>query len=398
MQWKQLFCAALLAALLCGCGAKEAPESPAQEEPGAMEPVTAGSAQELLDQLSTQEKVGQLFLVRPDALDLSLTTQQLEDPQAAGLTQVARDQLTALKDYPVGGFVLFGKNLEGPDQLAQLMGDLTAGSPVAPLFAVDEEGGTVARIANSGKFDVPTFPDMADIGATGDPAKAKEVGLTIGGYLKDLGFQLDFAPVADVNTNPDNPVIGSRAFSSDPEQAAMMISAVVEGFHEAGVACTLKHFPGHGDTAQDSHQGAAVTQKTWQEMLTCELYPFQAGMAAGADGVMVGHITAPKVTQDGLPASLSREMITDKLRGELRFQRLVVTDSLSMEAITDAYDPGQAALMAFQAGADLLLMPADLAQAYDTLLAAVQDGTISQERLDQSVLRILTLKETYGLI
>ena len=342
--------------------------------------------------------MGQLFLVRPDALDLSLTPQHLDDANGPGLTQVDAEHLDTLKTYPVGGFVLFGKNLQDPDQLAQLMTDLSRGSQVPLLFAVDEEGGTVSRIANSGGFDVPQFSDMAAIGASGDPAKAKEVGLTIGGYLRDLGFQWDFAPVADVNTNPDNPVIGSRAFSSSPEEAAMMISAVVEGFHEGGVACALKHFPGHGDTAQDSHKGYASTDKTWQEMLTCEMYPFQAGMAAGADAVMVGHITTPNATQDGLPASLSREMISEKLRGELRFQRVVVTDSLSMEAITDAYAPGQAALMALEAGADVLLMPESLSEAYDAVLAAVQDGTISQERLDQSVLRILQLKEKYGLI
>lgn len=398
MKRNWILCAALLAGLLCGCGAKEAEEPPVQEEPGAMEQVTAGNAQEMLEKLSTEEKVGQLFLVRPDALDLSLTPQQLEDADEPGLTQVSADNLETLKNYPVGGFVLFGKNLQDPDQLAQLMTGLSRGSQVPLLFAVDEEGGTVSRIANSGGFDVPQFSDMATIGASGDPAKAKEVGSTIGGYLRGLGFQWDFAPVADVNTNPDNPVIGSRAFSSSPEEAAMMISAVVEGFHEGGVACTLKHFPGHGDTAQDSHKGYASTDKTWQEMLTCEMYPFQAGMAAGADAVMVGHITTPNATQDGLPASLSHEMISEKLRGELRFQRVVVTDSLSMEAITDAYAPGQAALMALEAGADVLLMPASLSEAYDAVLAAVQDGTISQARLDQSVLRILQLKENYGLL
>ncbi len=278
------------------------------------------------------------------------------------------------------------------------MVSLSRHAEVPLVFSVDEEGGTVARIGNNGSFGVETFPDMADIGATGDPAQAQAVGQSIGTYLRELGFQLDFAPVADVNTNPNNPVIGDRAFHSDPEQAAMMVSAAVDGFHQGGVACTLKHFPGHGDTAQDSHYGYASSDKTWEEMRTCELYPFQAGIAAGADAVMVSHITTPNATSDGLPASLSYEMITEKLRGELRFQRLVVTDSLAMEAITDSYSAAEASLMAFQAGADVLLMPADLGEAYDALLAAVQDGTISQERLDESVLRILQLKENYGLI
>lgn len=379
-------------------GSSPAQEAPVQEEPGALEPVTAGNAEELLDKLTTEQKVGQLFFVRPEALDPNLTPEEAEDPAGPGVTQADPALQNTLQQYPVGGFVLFGKNLESPDQLSQLMDTLSRNAAVPLLFSVEEEGGAATQVAGRPGFSVPTLESLADIGATGDPAQAQAVGQTIGTYLRELGFQLDFAPVADVNTNPNNPVIGDRAFHSDPEQAAMMVSAAVDGFHQGGVACTLKHFPGHGDTAQDSHYGYASSDKTWEEMRTCELYPFQAGIAAGADAVMVSHITTPNATSDGLPASLSYEMITEKLRGELRFQRLVVTDSLAMEAITDSYSAAEASLMAFQAGADVLLMPADLGEAYDALLAAVQDGTISQERLDESVLRILQLKENYGLI
>ncbi len=402
-KWLALALAIVIAAGVLGIfgsrgGSSPAQEAPVQEEPGALEPVTAGNAEELLDKLTTEQKVGQLFFVRPEALDPNLTPEEAEDPAGPGVTQAAPALQNTLQQYPVGGFVLFGKNLESPDQLSQLMATLSRNAAVPLLFSVEEEGGTATQVAGHPGFSVPTLESLANIGATGDPAQAKAAGLTLGGYLKDLGFQLDFAPVADVNTNPNNPVIGDRAFHSDPEQAAMMVSAAVDGFHQGGVACTLKHFPGHGDTAQDSHYGYASSDKTWEEMRTCELYPFQAGIAAGADAVMVSHITTPNATSDGLPASLSYEMITEKLRGELRFQRLVVTDSLAMEAITDSYSAAEASLMAFQAGADVLLMPADLGEAYDALLAAVQDGTISQERLDESVLRILQLKENYGLI
>ena len=202
--------------------------------------------------------------------------------------------------------------------------------------------------------------------------------------------------MADVHTGDGTALLGERAFLGSPEQAAMMISATVEGFHQAGMACTLKHFPGYGDAVQDPLSGYATTDKTWEEMRTCELYPFQAGMASGADAVMVAHITTPNATEDGLPASY--EMITQKLRGELRFQRVVITDSLSDPAITQRYEPGQAALLAFQAGADVLLLPQDLEAAYGAILTAVQEGAISQERLDASVLRILHLKEVYGLL
>ena len=396
MKWKWILCAVLMAGLLCSCGKKEEP--PIQEEPGAVEPVTAGNAEELLAKLTVQEKVGQLFLISPDALDTTQTPQQRQDPNQPGLTQVDASARNVLKDYPVGGFVCTAKQLQDPDQLESLMTRLSQSSRVPPLFAIEEEGGSRSPFAGKETFSSPQVADMATVGADGDPAKAKQAGLALGSFLRDLGFHLDLAPVADVKTDPDNAVLGNRSFGTHPELTAMLVSAAVDGFHEAGVACALKHFPGEGSARWDSQTGRAFTEKTWQEMLTCEIYPFQAGMATGADAVLVSHMTAPNAVQDGLPASLSREMITEKLRGELRFQRVILTDSLSAQAITDTYSAGQAALLAFQAGADLLLMPEDLPEAYDALLSAVEKGTISQERLDQSVLRILQLKEKYDLI
>ena len=413
MKWKWILCAVLMAGLLCSCGKKEEP--PIQEEPGAVEPVTAGNAEELLAKLTVQEKVGQLFLISPDALDTTQTPQQRQDPNQPGLTQVDASARNVLKDYPVGGFVYTAKQLQDPDQLESLMTRLSPSPRVPPLFAIEEEGGSRSPFAGKETFSSPQVADMATVGADGDPAKAKQAGLALGSFLRDLGFHLDLAPVADVKTDPDNAVLGNRSFGAHPEQTAMLVSAAVDGFHEAGVACALKHFPGEGSARWDSQTGRASTEKTWQEMLTCqtgrastektwqemltcEIYPFQAGMATGADVVLVSHMTAPNAVQDGLPASLSREMITEKLRGELRFQRVILTDSLSAQAITDTYSAGQAALLAFQAGADLLLMPEDLPEAYDALLSAVEKGTISQERLDQSVLRILQLKEKYDLI
>lgn len=279
-KWLALALAIVIAAGVLGIlgsrgGSSPAQEAPVQEEPGALEPVTAGNAEELLDKLTTEQKVGQLFFVRPEALDPNRTPEEAEDPAGPGVTQADPALQNTLQQYPVGGFVLFGKNLESPDQLSQLMDTLSRNAAVPLLFSVEEEGGTATQVAGRPGFSVPTLESLADIGATGDPAQAKAVGQSIGTYLRELGFQLDFAPVADVNTNPNNPVIGDRAFHSDPEQAAMMVSAAVDGFHQGGVACTLKHFPGHGDTAQDSHYGYASTDKTWEEMRTCELYPFQ---------------------------------------------------------------------------------------------------------------------------
>ena len=176
-----------------------------------------------------------------------------------------------------------------------------------------------------------------------------------------------------------------------------MVASAVQGFHDAGILCTLKHFPGHGDTAEDSHYGTASSTKTWAEMRETELKPFAAGIAAGADVVMTAHITTPNATQDGLPASLSYTMLTERLRGELGFTGVICTDSLSMQAIRDHYSAAEAAVAALNAGADLLLMPPDLPEAFDGVLEAVQNRTISEERLNESVHRILMLKQKAGL-
>lgn len=350
-----------------------------QEEPGEVEQTTAGNAEALLAKLSTEQKVGQLFLILPDALT--------EEPAATGTTTLSAKELKALETYPVGGFVLTGSNIQDKDQMDKLMGRLKKTSSVTPLFALQEEGGMGATIAGKEAFGLAKTETPAALGSTGDGAKVKDAAATIGKALADLGFQMNLAPTCDVGS--------ALSFHESPEQAAMCTSAAVEGFHEGGVACVLKHYPGQGGT--NASEGASLTE-TWETMRTTSLYPFQAGMAAGADAIMVSHVTTPNASSDGLPASLSQEMVTSKLRGELRFSRLIMTAPLSDPAIAQHYDSGDAALRAFQAGADILLQPEDLSAAYTAVLSAVKDGTISQQRLDESVLRVLQLKERYGLI
>ena len=348
-----------------------------------------GGVEARLASMTLREKVGQLFLVRPEVLDFEKTS------DGSVLTDSMRENL---KQYPVGGIVLFRQNMVDEKQMKKLIRDYQKASGTPMLIALDEEGGSVARLANNRAFDVPKkYASAAAVGATGDPEQAREMGKTIGRYMKRYGFNLDFAPVADVNTNPDNPVIGKRAFSSDPETAAQMVSAAVQGFHESGMLCTLKHFPGHGDTSEDSHYGAAATAKTWGEMKEAELLPFEAGIAAGADVVMTAHIMTPNATADGLPASLSYTMLTERLRGELGFTGVICTDGLGMKAITDHYTPAEASVAALKAGADILLLPADIRNAFDGVVNAVETGEISEERLDESVRRILLLKEKTGL-
>lgn len=231
---------------------------------------------------------------------------------------------------------------------------------------------------------------MASSGNTDD---AKNMGATIGTYLAEYGFNMDFAPDADVNTNPDNPIIGTRAFSSDAKIASRMVSAAAEGFRESGILPTLKHFPGHGDTAEDSHTALAVTYKTLEELQDCEFLPFESD--TGMHAVMVGHIATPNITGNDLPASLSSEiidLIPDKA------ETLIVTDSLEMKAISDTYGSGEVAVMALKAGCDMLLMPMDLDASYQAVLDAVKSGRISEERLDESVNKILSYKEAFGII
>ena len=336
------------------------------------EPMPTGDPLEvLMDSLTLEQKVGQIFLARC--------------PETGAAE--------AVRQYHLGGFVLFDRDFEGetPSSMAQKIAGYQGVSDIPLLIAVDEEGGAVARLANHPAFDLPQYESAAAVGASGDPADACTMGQTIGAYLKEYGFNMDFAPDADVNTNPDNPIIGTRAFSSDAAIAAEMAAAAADGLRTGGILPTLKHFPGHGDTAEDSHTALAVTYKTLDELQACELLPFAAD--TGLHAVMVGHIAAPNVTGDGTPATLSPQLVALIPDAE---NTLIVTDSLAMDAITAAYTPGEAAVQALQAGCDVLLMPNSLPEAYAAVLEAVQNGTISEERLDRSVNKILLYKQQFA--
>lgn len=400
---KRLFCCLLLL-LLCGCrGGGETAKSAAASTavpagPSAPPDTAAETAEELLAGMTLRQKVGQLFIVRPDALDPSQTQVQINDANASGVTAVTDEMRAMLERYPVGGVCVFGKNLAGPAQITAFTADLQAAAALPLFLAVDEEGGAVSRLANHPAFALPRYGSAAEVAAAGETAAAEEMGQTIGAYLHEYGFNLDFAPVADVNTNPANPVIGRRAFSPDGAVAAGMAAAMARGLYAAGVLPTFKHFPGHGDTAEDSHTGLAVTHRTREEMQGCEFLPFLAAEDT-PHAVMVGHINAPALSDDGLPASLSPAVVTGLLREELGQEDvLVVTDSLAMEAVTDQYAPGEAAVLALQAGCDLLLMPNGLAEAYEAVLDAVENGELTEGRIDESVRRILQYKQALALL
>lgn len=350
-----------------------------------------------MENMTLREKVGQLFIIRPEALEQRFLVAQLEDIGAAGATEVTEGMEASYSRYPCGGFALFGKNILSPKQLKMFTEKLHALGTIRPVLAVDEEGGRVARLANHpSNFGVRKTPSMEALAKTKDPEKAYEAGRTIGAYLTEYGFEIDFAPVADINTNPRNTVIGDRAFGSDPELAARMVASYVEGLHASGLAACLKHFPGHGDTATDSHTGYAETGRDWETIRNCEMIPFRAGIEAGTDLVMTAHVAVPNVTGSETPSTMSGMMLTEKLRGELGYKGLIITDALGMGAIREKYSSAEACIACMQAGVDILLMPYDYFEAFDGVVQAVENGLLPESRIDESVERILRFKMKYA--
>ena len=331
-----------------------------------------------ISNMPLEDKVAGLFIVTPEALT-GVTT----------ATQAGDGTKDALDEYAVGGLIYFDQNIIDKEQITEMLSSTTAKSKYPIFLAVDEEGGSVSRVAKSG-IDVIQVGNMSEIGASGDAAQAYEAGLNIGNYLKELGFNLDFAPVADVGS--EDSALGNRIFGSDAQLVAEMVSNAVDGIEGAGVSSCLKHFPGLGDTTDDTHDGRVETSKTLDEMRESDFVPFRAGIDAGADFVMVSHVTMSAVEEDAVPSSLSKFVMTDVLRGELGFQGVIITDALNMGAITEYYTSEEAVIMAIDAGADMLLMPEDFKTAYDALLAAVQDGTIPEERINESLARIYRIK------
>ncbi|WP_049962822.1 glycoside hydrolase family 3 N-terminal domain-containing protein [Ruminococcus sp. HUN007] len=360
-----------------------------EQTTAAEEPLSENDkkAADMLAEMSLEEKVYQLFIVKPEQLS----------PDEEFLSEYPNTK-EELKKYPVGGLIYFERNLSSKEQCEEMIKNVKKRTKTGLFISIDEEGGEIARIGNNPDMETTEFPDTAEIGKSGNPEEAYREGLTIGNDLKKLGFNLDFAPVADVNSNKKNPVIGTRAFSSDPAVVSQMVERSVAGFRESGVICTIKHFPGHGDTDTDSHKEFAETKKNLDELESCELAPFRAGISAGAPVVMAGHIAVPAVTNNDVPASLSKDLITGLLREKLGFNGLVITDSLQMEAITDRYSPDEAAVMALEAGCDIILMPDDLEKAANGISEAVKNGRLTEDRLNDSVMRILKIKIEYGII
>lgn len=356
-------------------------EAPVQEEESAVaEEVDYLSeiVEGRISEMPLEDKVAGLFIITPEALTGTDVAVKAGD--------TTREMLSK---YAVGGLIYFKQNIKSKEQLAEMISNTKNDSKYALFIAVDEEGGKVSRVAESGLAD--KVGSMGEIGASGDAAKAREAGASIGAYLSEYGFNLDFAPVADVVAE-GNTTIGDRSFGSDPNLVAPMVAANVEGLQSTGVSACLKHFPGLGDTTEDTHQGMATTEKTLEDFEATDFPVYRAGIEAGADFVMVSHLSAPNVTGDNTPSTISSKMITEILRGELGFNGVVITDAMNMTAITDYYTADEAAIKAIQAGADMILMPEDFETAYNGVLEAVNNGTLTEERINESLRRIYRVK------
>ena len=340
----------------------------------------------MLPELTLEQKIGQVLMIGFDGLELH--------PELREMIECCH----------LGGLVLFARNVESPAQLASLTRDLqeTARANGLPglLLAIDQEGGRVARLTEDKGFT--EFPSAMAMGATGDPYLAHLAAVALAREMRAVGINADFAPVLDVNNNAANPVIGTRSFSFDPQQAAEFGVSFLQGLQEEGILAFGKHFPGHGNTHQDSHFSLPVVTAGREQLEAVELLPFRAAIQAGVAGIMSAHISFPALDPDGLPATLSQRVLVDLLRRELGFEGLLATDSLEMGALEHAgYPAPLAAAAALRAGADLLLFNHGHAmhrQAYATIRAWVEDGRIPMARLDEAVGRVLRAKASFGLL
>ncbi|GGY17790.1 glycoside hydrolase family 3 protein [Streptomyces djakartensis] len=357
-----------------------------------------GELRRVVARMTLEEKVGQLFVTRvyghsataPDQADIDANLKEIGVRTAAEL--VAR--------YRVGGIIYFAwaHNTREPHQIAGLSNgiqkaslELPRGLPV--LITTDQEHGIVARVGRPATL----FPGAMAVGAGGSRSDARALGRIAGAELRAMGIRQNYSPVADVNVNPANPVIGVRSFGADPRAVAALVAAEVAGYQGSGVAATAKHFPGHGDTDVDSHTGFPTIRHSREQWERLDLPPFRAAIAAGIDSIMTAHLMVPALDDSGDPATLSRPILTGILRERLGYDGVVVTDSLGMEGVRTKYGDDRVPVLALKAGVDQLLNPPDLDLAWNAVLTAVRDGELTEARLDESILRILRLKTRLGL-
>ncbi|MFE1956860.1 glycoside hydrolase family 3 protein [Streptomyces sp. NPDC059479] len=352
----------------------------------------------LISRMSLEEKVGQLFVMRvyghsataPDQADIDANLAEIGVRTAAEL----------ISTYHVGGIIYFAwaHNTRNPRQIAELSNGiqkagLAQDTPVPLLISTDQEHGIVARVGKPATL----LPGAMALGASRSRADAREAARIAGAELAAMGINQNYAPDADVNVNPANPVIGVRSFGADPQAVAGMVAAQVTGYQSAGIATAAKHFPGHGDTKDDSHYALPTIHHTREQWSELDAPPFRAAIAAGVTSIMTAHIVVPALDPSEDPATLSRPIVTGVLREQLGYDGVVITDALGMEGVRQKYGDYRVPVLALKAGVDQLLNPPNLRIAWNAVLAAVKSGEISEARVEKSILRILELKERLGL-
>lgn len=361
---------------------------PQLQSPGVQTGISTSAVQTMLSTMTLEEKIYQMLFVTPEALT-----------GYSKVTQSGSATRSALESRPVGGIIYFADNLISTDQTTEMISNIQSYSMELTgrglFIGIDEEGGTVARAADS--LGTTAFDDMAVYGAAGDTDAVYNIGATQASELTVLGFNVNFSPVADVLTNDENTVVKVRSFGSDAALVSSMVSAVVSGLRDGGMLSCPKHFPGHGSTGGDTHNGYVSSDRTLAELTECDLKPFEAAIAAGAPMIMVGHMTMTQIDPDH-PACLSSTIVTGLLREQFGYDGIIITDALNMGAITDNYSYSEAAIAAIAAGCDMLLCVSNIDTVVSSVAAAVADGTIQESQINDSVLRILTEKARYGII
>lgn len=374
-------CAALLllAAASPGCAGRRANNPPAPTAPVEQPDPIA----KRVEAMTLEEKLGQMIIAGVDGKDVNGETRKL------------------IADDRVGGVILYKDNIESVEQTSRMLNGLKAANKESKdgrpplLIGVDQEGGKVSRLP----AELEAIPSSRDIAKSGDSKRAESIGEALGAELRAFGFNVNFAPVLDIDSNPNNPVIGSRSFGSTASVVSSFGLREMAGLKSKGVIPVVKHFPGHGDTAVDSHLELPVVNKSIDQLRKLELAPFADAVRSGADAVMIAHILLPKIDPDA-PSSMSSKVITGLLREELGFQGVVITDDMTMGAILKHYDIGKAAVQSVKAGTDIVLVAHEYAQArkvLDALKQAAASGEIPAGAIDKSVTRILKLKERYKL-
>ncbi|MER5770014.1 glycoside hydrolase family 3 protein [Streptomyces sp. NPDC001985] len=389
--------AATTATATAAATAGSAPVSAAHDRRGRGRP---DRLRRLIARMSLEEKVGQLFVSRVWGHSATAPTQAHIDLNLRDFG--VRSAAEMIARYHVGGIIYFSwsDNVRDPHQIADLSNGvqragLAQPTPVPLLISVDQEhGSVVTRIGEP----ATQLPGAMALGAGRSRKDAREAGRIAGAELAAMGVFQNYAPVADVNINPANPVIGVRSFGADANAAARMVSSQVRGYQGAGIASCAKHFPGHGDTSVDSHTGLPLITHTREEWDRIDAPAFRAAIAAGIDSIMTAHIQVPALDPSNDPATLSRPILTGILREELGYDGVVVTDALNMKGVRTKYGDERIPVLALKAGVDQLLYPEDLALAWNAVVNAVRGGELTEERIEESVLRILRLKEKLGLL